>query len=162
MAKADNKVVGNVTEENVSTNLAVVEGDSDFAMLLQDLDAPKAIAYCSFKPKTAEEQKWLFNVTNTPEERLKDHINETISVRDVYIEIVRLINQETGEFVMAPRIVLIDKNNIGYTCVSVGIFNVIKKLWSSAGDPSTWTAPIDLKVKQITKDKKSILTLEWV
>lgn len=113
--------------------------------------------YCSFEAKTVEEQAQLFEIMNNPAERLADNINKTIYVKDVYCEIVDCVNEETGEVTKAPRVVLIDKNNVGYQAVSTGIFSAVKKLFMIFGEP-TWTEPIPIEIKQIKKGKKSLLT----
>lgn len=115
--------------------------------------------YCSMVANTPKEQAALFNAMNNPEFRLADCINETIKVKDVFVEVVNCANEDTGEVVACPRIVLIDSNNKGYQCVSVGIFSALKKLFGVYGEPSKWKSPINLKVKQITKGKKQMLTL---
>lgn len=115
--------------------------------------------YCSMVANTPKEQAALFNAMNNPEFRLADCINETIKVKDVFVEVVNCANEDTGDVVACPRIVLIDSNNKGYQCVSVGIFSALKKLFGVYGEPTKWKAPINLKVKQITKGKKQMLTL---
>lgn len=113
--------------------------------------------YCSFNAETPEEKAQLFEIMNNPAERLADNINKTIYVKDVYCEMVDCLNEETGEVTKAPRVVLIDKNNVGYQAVSMGIFSAVKKLFMIYGLP-TWEQPIPIEIKQIKKGKKSILT----
>ena len=113
--------------------------------------------YCSFNATTPEEKAQLFEIMNNPAERLADNINKTIYVKDVYCEIVDCVNEETGEVTKAPRVVLIDKNNVGYQAVSTGIFSAVKKLFMIYGQP-TWENPIAIEIKQIKKGKKSLLT----
>ena len=113
--------------------------------------------YCSFEATTPEEKAQLFEIMNNPAERLADNINKTIYVKDVYCEIVDCVNEETGEVSKAPRVVLIDKDNVGYQAVSTGIFSAVKKLFMIYGTP-TWEKPIPIEIKQIKKGKKSLLT----
>lgn len=113
--------------------------------------------YCSFDATTPEEKAQLFEIMNNPAERLADNINKTIYVKDVYCEIVDCVNEETGEVTKAPRVVLIDKDNVGYQAVSTGIFSAVKKLFMIYGQP-TWEKPIPIEIKQIKKGKKSLLT----
>lgn len=120
----------------------------------------KTAAFCSFKANTTEEKAKLFEIMNNPEKRLADCINMTIYVKDLYCEVVNCTNSETGEVTQQPRIVAIDKDNIGYQCVSIGIFSAFKKLISIFGEP-TWNEPIPLKVKQITKNTRKMLTLDY-
>ena len=134
--------------ENKNNALAIAEentiiGNEDF--------------YCSFEAITPEEKAQLFEIMNNPAERLADNINKTIYVKDIYCEIVDCVNEETGEVTKAPRVVLIDKDNVGYQAVSTGIFSAIKKLFMIYGEP-TWEEPIPIEIKQIKKGKKSLLT----
>lgn len=115
--------------------------------------------FCSLKPTTEDESKTLFNAMNNPDKRLSDCIGETINVKHLYIEVVDCVNQETGAVTPSPRIVLIDDKNISYQCVSIGIYSALKKVIQIFGVPSTWKKPIPLKVKQVTKGVRKMLTL---
>jgi SPP1 family phage portal protein len=68
-------------------------------------------------------------------------------------------NPETGEASTCPRVVLLDDKNVGYQCVSKGVFSSLSKMFQVFGVPATWDKPIKIKVKQITKGQKKILTL---
>lgn len=129
----------------------------------------QTLSYTSMKAETEVEKKALFNLMNSPQDRLSDMIGKTINVQHIYIEIVELEKKddsgnavlENGKPVIqkAPRIVLIDKDGKGYQCVSVGILGAIKKLQSLYG-PMPWDKGIKLAVKQINKGNRRILTLE--
>ena len=123
----------------------------------------KAEMYSSFKPTSEDEEKAFFNAINSTENQISDEINEIIEVRDVYVEIVNLTDEETGEITQAPRIVLIDTKLKGHGCVSSGIFSACKKLFAIKGLPDTWKAPVKLKILSLNKGKKRILTftLAW-
>lgn len=134
----------------------------DNEKMIAELNSERNVQYCSLKPKTEDDEILLFNVMNNPKYRLKDFINKTITVKDVFCEIVQCVNKETGEVNSAPRIVLIDEKGDGYQCVSLGIFSAIKKIFNVKGEPSMWEKPIHLEVKQITKGVNSMLTLNMV
>ena len=110
---------------------------------------------------TPEEKATLFNAMNNPDERIADHINETIAVKDLYCEVVQCVNQETGEVSTCPRIVLIDDKGKSYASVSLGIYSAMKKLMSIYGQP-TWDKPIKVKVMQISKGTRKMLSLKLV
>lgn len=114
-------------------------------------------AFCTYKASTPAEKAKLFEIMNNPTYRLSDKINETLLITDIFAEIVQCVNEETGETTEAPRIVLIDKDGVGYQCVSTGIFGSLKKLMTVYGEP-TWTEPIPLKILQVKNGKKSLLT----
>ena len=134
------------------------EANVDGENMIVDLTT-RQMQYCSMTANTDEEKAKLFNATNNTAHRLADSINMTINAKDVFVEVVNCTNQETGEVTKCPRIVLIDDKNEGYQCVSIGIFSALKKLFAVYGEPSNWTNPIPLEVKQITKGERKMLTL---
>lgn len=134
----------------------------DNANFIVDLTS-RTTAYCSMTASTPKEQATLYNAMNNPDKRIKDCINEVISVKDVFVEVVNCTNAETGETSTCPRTVLIDENGVGYQAVSLGVFSALKKLFAVYGEPCNWTAPVKVKVRQINKStNKNILTLDVV
>ena len=114
-------------------------------------------SYCSFVADTEERKKQLFKVINNTDKRISDCINMKLCITDVYVEEVQCINEETGEVSICPRVVLIDKDGIGFQSVSFGILSAVKKLFVVFGAP-TWEKGIEITVKQIKKGKKQLLT----
>nr|DAF70405.1 MAG TPA: Single stranded DNA binding protein [Caudoviricetes sp.] len=115
-------------------------------------------SYCSLNVNTQKEKEHLFNIISSPTDRIANMINEIIELKDLYVETVELTNEETGEIIFAPRTILIDKNGKSFECVSIGIFSALKKLFQIFGEPCIWEKPIKIKIKQIQKGTKSILT----
>lgn len=115
-------------------------------------------SFCSLKAETPEEKATLFRIMNSPEKRISDCINQTILVKDVYCEVVNVTNKETGEVNTCPRVVLVDKDGIGYQSVSFGIYGSLKKLFQVFGVP-TWNPCVPVKVIQVSREKNKILTL---
>lgn len=152
-----------VNQETPDVNDGAVPSmvNDDDARFIVDLTT-RATQYCSMKAETEEEKGKLFNATNNPDYRLADMINMEVKVKDVFVEAVHCTNRDTGEINVCPRVVLIDENNIGYQCVSIGVFSAIKKLFGIYGEPMYWKAPIKMMVKQITKGERQMLTLNVV
>lgn len=117
------------------------------------------MSFTSLKGETQEEKARLYQVMNNPEFRIADCINQTIYVKDVFVEVVDILRENTGEVDKCPRVVLIDKDGNGYQSVSFGIFSAVKKLFQVFGAP-TWEDPIGVTVKQITKGTNKMLTLD--
>ncbi len=131
----------------------------DGSEMLVDLTTAQT-SYCSMTPETPEEQKALYNAVNAPAHRLSEFIGQEITVSDVYVEIVKITNTETGEVTEAPRIVLFDGNGESWACTSIGIFGALKKLFAVFGTPETWREPLTLRVKQIERGNgKRLLSL---
>mgnify|MGYP001113473609 FL=1 len=142
-----------------NTNAVALYGDNG-EHYIADLTTATS-SYCSMVADTPEEKATLFNAMNNPDERIADHINETIAVKDLYCEVVQCVNQETGEVSTCPRIVLIDDKGKSYASVSLGIYSAMKKLMSIYGQP-TWDKPIKVKVMQISKGTRKMLSLKLV
>lgn len=147
------------TQAEGNTALTVMDDDERFIM---DLTAERKTQFCSMTPKNEDEEIILFNAMNNPEKRIGDCINMTINVKHVFCEVVTCVNRETGEINMCPRIVLIDTNGVGYQAVSLGVFSALKKIFAVKGDPSSWNKPVKLKVVQITKGDRKLLTFNMV
>ena len=141
------------------TGLMTVQEDERFIM---DLTAERKVQFCSMVPKNEDEEIILFNAMNNPEKRIGDCINLTIEVKHVFCEVVTCINRETGESNICPRIVLIDKDGVGYQAVSMGIYSALKKIISIQGNPANWKKPVKLQVAQITKGDRKLLTFNLV
>lgn len=118
----------------------------------------KEVSFCSMTATTQEEKIKLYQAMNNPEKRISDCINLEIHLKDVFVEVVNLIDEITGQQMKAPRIVLIDDKGVGYTCVSIGVFSALKKIFTIFGVP-TFKKPLTVIPTQITKGANKILTL---
>lgn len=131
----------------------------DGAEMLVDLQTAQT-SYCSMTPETDEQRKALYNAVNAPAHKLSEFIGQEITISDVYVEIVDVTNEQTGERSQAPRIVLFDEGGESWTCTSMGVFGALKKLFAVFGTPDTWGAPLTLRVKQIERGNgRRLLTL---
>lgn len=115
--------------------------------------------YCSMATDTQENKALLYKAMNNPDKRIGDCINMEIHVKDVYCELVQCANKQTEEVSTVPRTVLIDENGVSYQAVSKGIFTAVAKLIQVFGAP-TWETPIVVKVRQISRGDRNILTLD--
>lgn len=150
----------NPFEEN-TTAVAQVTMDEDEKFIM-DLTSERKVQFCSMTPKNEDEEIVLYNAMNAPEKRVGDCINMIIEVKHIYCEAVTCVNRESGEESVCPRIVLIDKDGVGYQAVSMGIYSAVKKLMTIKGNPANWKKPVKLKVTQVTKGDRKLLTLNMV
>lgn len=142
--------------EPIVTNPAVVSESGCF-MVANSGHA----TYCSMVPKTPEERKFLFNAVNSPTLTLRDFINKTINIRDVFAEECTFLDKETGGVSEGVRIVLIDADDNSYSTCSRGVFSGLSKLFALYGTPDHWTEPVPIMIKQITKSpKQAVLVFE--
>lgn len=116
--------------------------------------------YCSFKPESSEDKAKLYNMMNDVDERLGDNVNNILEIKDVFVEPVQL-TREDGTVAVCPRVVLMDVTGKTYGCVSMGVYNALKKLIAVYGEP-TWAEGLKVIPKQIQKDKRRMLTISVV
>lgn len=145
------------------TDIVVADDVSEIGIREYDVselvggDSLKAV--CSVKADDPASKAIMFNAATNPDYKLKSCINKKIRVKDLYAETIELMNEETGEIVNVPRIVLIDDKGASYECVSVGMFSAIRKLVAVYGEP-TWDPPLEVTVKEKPVGKGSMLTLQ--
>ncbi len=118
-------------------------------------------SFCSMSVDTHENKLLLYKAMNNPDKRIGDCINMEIRIKDVYCEVAKLVNKDTGEIEYVPRTVLIDDKGISYQAISKGVFTAVSKLFQVFGAP-TWCDPITVKVRQISKGDRNILTLDVI
>ena len=118
--------------------------------------------YSSLIPKDKKEETILFNAINKPDYKISEFINTEIVVQDVICEMVQCTNKETGEVSSVPRIILITPDNETYQAVSIGIYNSMKKVFAIKGLPETWAEPIKIKIQQVTRGERKMLTFVLV
>ena len=142
-------------EQTTAVSAYAMDEDSRFIANLTSRET----TFCSLVANTATEKAMLFKAMNNPEKRVGDCINTTIYAKDLYCEVVDCINQHTRDVQKCPRIVIIDKDGVGYQAVSLGVYSAIKKIIRVFGAP-TWAEPLPLVVKQITKGDRKLLTFD--
>lgn len=105
----------------------------------------------------------FYNATSNPANKLKEHINEVLSVVHVSVECVEVSKEDTpDDKVIAPRIVLITDDGQSYSCVSIGVYQSLKRMFALLGAPDTWTEPVKIKPVLISTKKGQVLSLNLV
>ena len=119
--------------------------------------------YCSIVAETEESKKQLFNALETCDALLNDCVGQEIDIKDIYVEEREVADEETGEVKPKYRTILFDANGQTYATGSYGIFNIVKKIVSIYGLPTTWENPIKVKVsKRPIGNGKQSLTLTLI
>lgn len=119
--------------------------------------------YCSIVAESEESKKQLFNALETCDALLNDCVGQEISIKDIYVEEREITDEETGEVRPKYRTILFDENGQTYATGSYGIFNIVKKIVSIYGLPTTWENPIKVKVsKRPIGNGKQSLTLTLI
>ena len=119
-------------------------------------------AYCSMTAVDDKAKVTLYNACANPA-KIADMINKQIRLLHIYIEIIPVVSEQTGEVVNCPRIVLIDEKGKGYQAVSTGIYNSVKRIISLFGEPSCWDRPHTVEVQNVSlKDGQHTFNLAMI
>lgn len=119
--------------------------------------------YCSIVAETEESKKQLFNALETCDALLNDCVGQEIDIKDIYVEEREITDEETGEVKPKYRTILFDANGQTYATGSYGIFNIVKKIVSIYGLPTSWENPVKVKVsKRPIGNGKQSLTLTLI
>lgn len=117
--------------------------------------------YCSLNVVTEEDKKMLFNALETCDVLLNDCVGAEFELQDIYCEEKQVLDEETGELKNKFRTILFDSEGKTYATGSYGIYNVIKKIITIYGLPTTWEKPLKVKVaKRPIGNGKQSLTLQ--
>lgn len=108
----------------------------------------------------------VFNAMNNPSDRVANHINETIEVQDYLIEMTEIEDTDAygnglGSYSTVPRVVLVAADGTSYQAVSYGIANAVRNVVVVCGD-APWQPPVQLKIKQVSTKRGSMLTVDMV
>lgn len=127
-----------------------------------DLTQSAAAMFCSIANDTPAAGRMIYNALGTST-RLADMIGKVLEITDVIAE-PTLVNRPDGTQGQVTRVILIDTEGHGYSCVSQGIYNAVKRLIGVFGLPH-WSEPLPLQVKQVQRrgqdgQPRNVLTLE--
>ena len=138
-------------------------------MQVQNNLAQGDVLYRSFDVTSKDDKIKLYKVINGEGKKLKECVNSTIKIKDIYcdVAVLKRVN-EKGEEVeeKAPRIVIIADDGQIYTAISKGIFNSVKQIVGIFGDASEWDEPLEVKVNLRSRTRNgqtfNILTLDVI
>lgn len=108
-----------------------------------------AAGYCSLQAADDEDRVKLFNACSNPKS-VADMINKQIKLRHIFVEVIQVMSEQSGELVYVPRVVLIDEKGAGYQAVSIGMYNSVKRLIATFGDPSTWKKSHTVEIQNVS------------
>ena len=99
----------------------------------------------------------FYNAVSNPTGKLKEHVNEVLEMAHVSIEVSEL---KTGE--LAPRIIIVTADGNSYQCVSIGVYQSLKRIFALFGTPETWAEPLTIKPVLTSTAKGQVLSLQLV
>jgi hypothetical protein len=160
MAESKNTV--DTVDNEAVEEAAASSGVTDVAEIIKSLNTPNVSLYSSIKADSFESRLAIASAMTTSLP-LDENLGKTIDLTNFIVQPVDLVNQETGETNTAPRIVLIDKDNVAYHATSIGILSSLRNMISVLGEPASWPAPVSVQiVKQKGRNGYSFFTVKFV
>lgn len=96
--------------------------------------------------------KDFYNAVSQPDTSLKECVNIPIAMTHVSVEVCEMRSDLNGD-VIAPRVVIMDKDGKSYQAVSIGVYQSLKRIFALFGTPDTWSEPLTV-VPMLTSTKK--------
>ena len=141
---------------------AVLEDTAQYAITAGNA----APVYCTVDDSTMESKRKLYRYKNRPDHNIRDFIDKEIRIKDIYIDVnarVQKDGENAGVVENKPRTILIDDKGESYIAgVSIGIYQAVKEIIRTFGDPKTWIEPLPVVVVQVTTPKGKMLSLDIV
>lgn len=82
----------------------------------------------TFDTTTDEGEAKAFNASMGGDEKVDDHIGETIDLVDYLVEPVETVDENTGEVTMMPHVVLFATDGTSYEGFSKGLYTSVQRL----------------------------------
>ena len=141
---------------------AMTKTENKGAMMVSDV-MNTGVGYTDMNLTDRNAAVTFYNATSNPANKLKEHVNEVLSLVHVSVECVEVSKEDTpDDKVIAPRIVLITDDGQSYSCVSIGVYQSLKRMFALLGAPDTWTEPVKIKPVLISTKKGQVLSLNLV
>ena len=141
---------------------AMMKSENNGAVMVSDVMST-GVGYTDMNLADRSAAVSFYNATSNPSNKLKEHVNEVLSLVHVSVECVEVSKENSPEEkTLAPRIVLITENGQSYACVSIGVYQSLKRLFTLLGTPDTWTEPVKIKPVLISTKKGQVLSLNLV
>ena len=96
--------------------------------------------------------KDFYNAVSQPDTSLKECVNIPIAMTHVSVEVCEVHSEQNGD-VIAPRVVIMDKDGKSYQATSIGVYQSLKRIFALFGTPDTWSEPLTV-VPMLTSTKK--------
>lgn len=119
------------------------------------------VSYSSMNVQDHDQAVAFYNAVTNPTGKLKEHINETLNLVHVSVEPIE-VKRGDGTTNIAPRIVLVTDAGDSYSCVSVGVYAALKRIFSLFGTPDTWKNPLPIKPVLQAIKKGQVLSIQLV
>lgn len=141
--------------ETVSTELATIENAAPVAGLgaeLANLSHGRINGYSSIVATDFGSRLTAITAMQAAVP-VADNLGKTINLKDVIIQEVHLVSEQTGELNAVPRITFIDADGSAYSATSDVLYKDLKNFFAILGTPNHWPAPVPV---QVVKEKAKV------
>ena len=101
----------------------------------------------SFEAESFGDKVKLYNALQDSE-KIEDHLNEDIHLKDVVFQASEVVDSKTGEVTPITRTILIDDKGRAISAASTTLASGLRTLFSILGVPGAWDKPLTIKVIQ--------------
>lgn len=130
----------------------------DASDIIAELTGDTQVSFTTLNGDTFEDKKRLYNAINSPDERLKAHINEAINMVDVHVSVVELESDDGSGSDNVPRVIIFDDKGKSYVATSSGVYNSLQKIYMLFGTLH-FDKGLPVVPKEIPTKRGSTLTL---
>lgn len=102
-------------------------------LIIFNNDTTERQMYATLDMADKENKAKLFNATENADILAIDCVNTEIILKDVYIEKIPKVNEETGEITYKYRTILFDDEGKTYASGAYGMYNTVVKILSIYG-----------------------------
>ena len=79
---------------------------------------------------------------------LADNLGTVINLKNVVIQPIEMKDENSGEMVRVPRIILVDVDGTAYAAISTGIMKSLQNYFGLLGFPKDWPRPLSVVAKE--------------
>lgn len=136
-----------------STNEQHADTSSTTALAFQDqadlLAETGSGVWVPFAPENVAEKATLYNALNSTGEKLGDYVDDTVTVSNIILQGITLIDEETEELVKTARLILVGPEGQIYKSTSRGMVRAAIQLMQVFGTPNEWGQPLIIQIERV-------------
>jgi hypothetical protein len=157
-----NTIVPTVDAVNTTSGTEVVKAGDDSAVqdAIDAIRSGQALAYSSITG-TDYAAKLSILTAVTDSEPFADNLGKTIQLKDIIIQVIPMTDEQTGEVVDQPRILLLDDEGTAYHAISSALLRSLNNIIGIMGEPSTWEAPVPATLVKAGQGTRQYYTLKF-
>ena len=91
---------------------------------------------------------------------ISENLKKTIKVKDLIIQKVDMIDEESGELKAQPRVILVSEDGKAYHGISNPLYRDVKNILMLVGHPSTWEHALPIQIEQAGTGTRKYFTLK--